>query len=625
MIDQNNEDIIKNMKNKIEDIGNQLDKFHNMNFDSCICEEAFNLRNSLKEYEEVEEKYNEEFYFNCCCCDWCPCYPCYCCCLNGKSKNDEKIKKEIKIINKLKKEKIDNKLEFIETHNKSESNGLHTWMKFLFFLFSFIHFYAISEIYSVQFALFRELKRSLIRSFKEKYEINDQKIFEVYYRESIKRDVSQINISYISSFFTCYLVKKYGKLLVYLLSIVIIFLFMIFVSFVKFLPEEKIYKGKNYDGYVIFLIGFFYLFINIFTGIICFMPILLLNKNNSNNNNVENRQNQKKEKDWLNNIIIILAITLSVIIKILIHTKIDISLRFSCFIFLFCSIIYLSFLFFHNKCLSHYDNKKIDNSDIEDLDNVNIINDSFMDIQKENKEKEREKYTLSYYLGCFIIEFEKLFISIKIKGFCSYIGSFFTKKTLLMLLSINFFSRAQKIRFKLDFRKTLENKDEDEHPEYNIIIIFIMNFIFSFFIFLFEIFENKCEENNIDNNNIKNEKNNNNENNYFNIENNNNFEINNNSNENNYSSIKNNNKHVNNKNNEKNIIIYIIIANIIIYISSILHLSKKIREKYGSIICYFSIAITGLGVLIMFFISTITRRKNYIFLYLHFFLFLLYY
>ena len=577
MIEPKKKDIIKNMKNKIEDIGNYLEKFHNKNLDSCICEETFNFRNTLKEYEEVEEKYNEEFYFNCCCCEK---YSCYCCCLNGKTKNNKEIKKEIDIINELKEEKINKNLENIETENNNESNGLIIWKKLVFFLFSLVHFYAISEIYSLQFAFFRELKRSLYRLFKEKYEINDQKIFEVYYTDSIKRDVSQINISYISSFFTCYLVKKYGILIIYLLSIFIIFIFMIVVSYVKFLSEDKINKNENYNGFTIFLIGFFYMLINIVIGIICFIPILFLSNNNNISNTLENQQNSKKEKDWLDNLIIILAITLSVIIKILIHKNInDISLLFSSFIFLFCSLVYFFFLFFQNKYLSNNDNQKNDKSENQEFDELKIINDSFIDIQKENnKNNEKEKYTLSYYLGYFIIEFEKIYISIKIEGFCSYICLFFTNKTLLMLLLINFFSRAQKIRFKLDFRKKLEG--DDDHPENKIIIIFALNFIFSFAIYLIEAFVNKNEKNN-------------------------------NNNENNYSNLENNNKHLNNINNETSIIIYIIVANIFVYISSILHLSKQIKKYFRSKICDLSIAVTG-SINYAFYIYYYKKKKLYI-------------
>ena len=64
-------------------------------------------------------------------------------------------------------------------------------------------------------------------------------------------------------------------------------------------------------------------------------------------------------------------------------------------------------------------------------------------IIENNKEKKNTPY---YYFGCLCIEYENICVFIKIKGICEYISSFFNEK-LLILLFINFFSRAQKLKF----------------------------------------------------------------------------------------------------------------------------------------------------------------------------------
>ena len=336
----NEQDILKTMKNKIEDIGNHFDKLHNKNFDFCICEEVFSFQNSIKEFEEVEEKYNKEFFFNCCCC--CNNCSCSCCCKNEKAKNDPEIKKEIEKIDDLKREKIDKNLEII-TENNNESNNFSCCRKLFYMFFSLFHFYAISELYSVQFAFYREIGRSFSFLFGESY--IDQKCFDEYYRNSIKRDVSQINISYFTSFFTSYLVKKFDIWVVYLVCLLFNFTIMLLFSFFEFLPQEDIRNNVLYPGSKIVVLLLGYILIYIFTGIISFMPVLLLN-------NINDKKNpESKQEDWLNNIIIIFPNTFSVIIKIIIHTNLNISLFFCSFIFLVNSLIYLLFLIY---ILSNY-------------------------------------------------------------------------------------------------------------------------------------------------------------------------------------------------------------------------------------------------------------------------------
>ena len=91
-------------------------------------------------------------------------------------------------------------------------------------------------------------------------------------------------------------------------------------------------------------------------------------------------------------------------------------------------------------------------------------------IIENNKEKKNTPY---YYFGCLCIKYENICVFIKIKGICEYISSFFDKK-LLFVLFINFFSRAQKLKFKFEYKGILKIH---ENPGNILIINFIINYI----------------------------------------------------------------------------------------------------------------------------------------------------
>ena len=72
--------------------------------------------------------------------------------------------------------------------------------------------------------------------------------------------------------------------------------------------------------------------------------------------------------------------------------------------------------------------------------------------------------------------------SIKIKGFCSYLASIFKSRISLFLL-INFVGRAQKLKFKVDYKEKFDKE----------FWLLIANFLISLWIYLFiSIFISLC-------------------------------------------------------------------------------------------------------------------------------------
>lgn len=488
-----NIDIFHDLKTKINEIEKSFDKYENNVFDSLIGKNTIDLHKSINDFNEVKKDFSKEYYCSK-----------YCCCLKKKYRNNEEIKNKIKEIKKME-NNIDDKLELI-IKNEIEYQYFNSKIDLIcFIVVSLFHFFAISEIYSVKFALFREIKKTIYFYFHEKYNENEQKTFDDYYRYSILRDISQTNISYITSHLTMFLVSSNNAWKVYLVSIIIIFLIMIKIPSIEFKDREKIEEGEIYDSSTFTKIILAFLGIYLFGGIICLMPIYLYK--NLNKYNV------------FFNIILCSLITFSVIIKILLHSNYEFSLGTSSFFFL-VSLIFLFFLLWKRNKIIKENGKKKDkyillmpiikkdekkendindsNSDetmTENNDSQIIINDNNDNNNKEKIIKE-ENYTSCFYLGYLIVKFKNICIFIKIRGFCDYISKLFCDQDLMFLLLINFFSRAQKLKFKFDFKENLELMTDDENPQLYIIITFIFNCYSA--LILVELFKFIDKENNIE-------------------------------------------------------------------------------------------------------------------------------
>lgn len=166
---------------------------------------------------------------------------------------------------------------------------------------------------------------------------------------------------------------------------------------------------------------------------------------------------------WIN-----LVLTISVCLKNLIHHyKIIYDL------FIYIGIIFgSSFVFWiYLLCINDKlrENETQDNSEIKE----SCINNS----------NEDKKYVGSYVCGYLMIRNDINFIIlIKIQGFCQYFFSVLSNGKILLIIFINFFSRIQKIKFKLEFKN---NFREDNNLN---IFLLILNFFISFLIvYLFQV------------------------------------------------------------------------------------------------------------------------------------------
>ena len=114
--------------------------------------------------------------------------------------------------------------------------------------------------------------------------------------------------------------------------------------------------------------------------------------------------------------------------------------------------------------------KKKLKDDIKKEEN-NKSNDEIVEIEKENK------FPADNILGYLIIRGEFSHIIINIKGFGGYLYSIINNWKFWLILFINFFSRAQKLKFKTDFKKEFK---EDFH-------LLSANFLFSYILYVFII------------------------------------------------------------------------------------------------------------------------------------------
>ena len=147
MMENHSQDIFKEVNKTISDIGGYLDEYKKNIYKTCVTETNNSLLYSLKAYNKAKKKLDKKYYRKCPCffifCNEKPhCYYCYCCCLKKKYKNQERIKEEIKNIEKNE-ELIDIKLDEIMKINENKEineDKTESCLKEISFLFGILIF-----------------------------------------------------------------------------------------------------------------------------------------------------------------------------------------------------------------------------------------------------------------------------------------------------------------------------------------------------------------------------------------------------------------------------------------------------------------------------------------------------
>ena len=290
-LDENN-DSIEYISNYLQKRSSKF-KIKINEISDSIIEQNRKLNKKYTNFKKAEKNWNKKIYYNCDCNDWCwdccsDCFKscaCFFCCLkeNDSERKREIEKQQVSINEKLK------EIEYFEDYNSY--NELNTQRKtsicdlFLLYFYSTLHFFALSEIHGILLALFKEIERNIKHYFTKKYDFDNGVIknFHYFLTESNFHDSSQINFNYFTSFLTLYIIKsskkKYIIEIIYIASILIIFLFSLLLISVDFLTEDQLKNNEDYNGYKLtFCLIIPYLIIYIFAGLISLLPNKILDE-----------------------------------------------------------------------------------------------------------------------------------------------------------------------------------------------------------------------------------------------------------------------------------------------------------------------------------------------------------
>ncbi len=270
--------------------------------------------------------------------------------------------------------------------------------------FSIFHFWALSEINGILFALLEELKKSAHIIFKNDKEYNKDKNFYKFFLDLVLYDSSQINFNYLSSILSNMIINLINVTPTYIVSFLFNTLFFILLYFfhISELTEE-------HDNEIIYAckIGSFFFFY-LFTGIIGLLPFYL----------IENKNNPK------NIIIGNFCLFLGVIIKNCFHIlfksiiKSELAIYWvKGLLFLLCSIPYIVFL---------------------------------------SKKNPKKNDVLEYSKGKLTIKQKFSSITFQFQKSKEYFKIFFSTPSVLYLLIFNLTSRTQKIMFKSKFKEEFD-------------------------------------------------------------------------------------------------------------------------------------------------------------------------
>ena len=272
-------------------------------------------------------------------------------------------------------------------------------------IYSIIHFLAIAEINDVLFAILEEIKKSLHYLInKDKY--NEDKNYFTFFMNGVLYDSSQINFNYLSALLSNTLIDILGDDITYLICFISNIGILILFYKVHLLNIK--YEYSNLFTHFIKML-LFYIFIYTFTGIVALIPFY----------SMKNRFSGK-------NIIAINSfLFLGVLLKYVIHIillKFEIEGIFVFWIqlgiFVICSIIYLI---------------------------LHIM-----------KFKNKNHNSYSYFIGKLTYKNKSSSIVLKFQNFGGYLKSLIYSSVIVIFV-LNFFSRAQKITFKSQFKTDFDS------------------------------------------------------------------------------------------------------------------------------------------------------------------------
>jgi hypothetical protein len=267
-------------------------------------------------------------------------------------------------------------------------------------IYSIIHFLAIAEINDVLFALLEEIKKSLHYLINND-EYNKDKNYFDFFRNGVLFDSSQINFNYLSALLSNTLIDLLGDDITYLICLLSNIGILILLYFVH-LENVKYEYSNEFTHFIKILL--FYIFIYTFTGIVALIPFYSMNNRFSGENIIA-----------INSFLFLGVLFKYVIHIILFNIGIADSLLFliKLGIFVLCSFIYLF---------------------------IHII-----------KFKNNENKSNSYFIGKLTYRNKSSSIILKFQNLGGYIKSLIYSSVIIIFI-LNFFSRAQKIAFKSQFK-----------------------------------------------------------------------------------------------------------------------------------------------------------------------------
>ena len=313
----------------------------------------------------------------------------------------KKISDEIEnFINSNNKKMLKKFRNVLMNENKDFSNNFQKNL-----IYSIIHFLAIAEINDVLFAILEEIKKSLHYLInKDKY--NEDKNYFTFFMNGVLYDSSQINFNYLSALLSNTLIDILGDDITYLICFILNTGILILFYKVHLLNAK--YEYSNVFTHFIKML-LFYIFIYTFTGIVALIPFYSM-KNRFSGENI---------------IAINSFLFLGVLLKYVIHIillKFEIEGIFVFWIqlgiFVICSIIYLI---------------------------LHIM-----------KFKNKNHNSYSYFIGKLTYKNKSSSIILKFQNFGGYLKSLIYSSVIVIFV-LNFFSRAQKITFKSQFKTDFDS------------------------------------------------------------------------------------------------------------------------------------------------------------------------
>jgi len=314
----------------------------------------------------------------------------------------KKISDEIEnFINSNNKKMLKKFRNVLMNENKDFSNNFQKNL-----IFSIIHFLAIAEINDVLFAILEEIKKSL-HYLINKDNYNSDKYYFDFFMNGVLYDSSQINFNYLSALLSNTLIDLLGDDITYLICFISNIGILILFYKVHLLNAQKEYSNA-FTHYIKMLL--FYIFIYTFTGIVALIPFYSMKNRFSGENIIA-----------INSFLFLGVLLKYVIHIILINFRIEGIFVFwiQLGIFVLCSIIYLI---------------------------LHII-----------KFKRENHNSYSYFIGKLTYRNKSSSIILKFQNLGGYLKSLIYSSVIVIFV-LNFFSRAQKITFKSQFKNDFDNK-----------------------------------------------------------------------------------------------------------------------------------------------------------------------